>query len=73
MQAAQVRMENLSPLAARLMELVGQRGQITVAEAAIALGGKTSRNTIKASLQSLVKRGWLAPGGKGRGSFYTRS
>lgn len=73
MQAAQVQMENLTPLAAQLMELVDQRGRLTVAEAATVLGEGTSRNTIKASLQSLVKRGWLVLSGKGRGAFYTKS
>lgn len=73
MQAAQVQMENLSPMAARLMELISQRGRITVAEAALALGETTSRNTVKATLQTLVKRGWLKLSGKGRGSFYTRN
>ncbi|RYD27417.1 MAG: Fic family protein [Verrucomicrobiaceae bacterium] len=73
MQAAQVRMENLTPMAARLMELAGERGRLTVAEAATALGEATSRNTIKAALQSLVKRGWLVLSGKGRGAFYTQS
>jgi Fic family protein len=72
MQAAQVQMEALSPLAAKLMELMGERGRLTVAEASLALGTEVSRNTIKVSLQALVKRGWMAAHGKSRGAFYAR-
>jgi Fic family protein len=32
-----------------------------------------SRNTIKATLQSLVKRGWLTLRGQGRGAYYTKN
>ncbi|MES2708112.1 MAG: BlaI/MecI/CopY family transcriptional regulator [Verrucomicrobiota bacterium] len=74
MQAAQVRMENLSPLAARLVGLLEERGRLSVAEAVAALSaeGGVSRNTLKATLQSLTKRGWLVLQGRGRGAFYTR-
>ena len=72
MQAAQVQMENLSPLAAKLVGLLESSGRLTVAEAATSFGPEVSRNTIKAALQSLVKRGWLTLHGTGRGAFYTR-
>ena len=72
MQAAQVQMENLSPLAAKLVGLLQSSGRLTVAEAVAALGPEVSRNTIKAALQNLVKRGWFTLHGTGRGAFYTR-
>jgi len=74
MEAAQVRMENFSPLAAQLIGFLEERGRLSVAEAMNALGGTAtiSRNTIKATLQNLVKQGWVVLHGKGRGAFYTR-
>ena len=72
MQAAQVQIENLSPFAAKLIGLLESSGRLTVEEAATALGPEVSRNTIKATLQSLVNRGWLTLHGTERGPFYTR-
>lgn len=72
MQAAQLRMENLTPLAARLVELLDQEGRLSVGGAVTALGGEVSRNTVKAALQNLVRRKWLALHGSGRGAFYMR-
>jgi predicted HTH transcriptional regulator len=72
MQFAQVEMEKLSPLAAQIIGLIEGSGRITVAQTIEHLGQGVSRNTVKATLQSLVKRGWLASHGKGRGAFYSR-
>lgn len=72
MAAAQLQMENMTPLAAQLVELLDQAGRLSVAGAVLSLGDGISRNTIKATFQSLVKRGWITLHGKGRGAFYTR-
>jgi len=59
---------NLPELSAQLLEIVGDRGRLTVAEAARLTGA--NRNTIKGHLSALTKAGHLRLHGKGRGSWY---
>jgi Fic family protein len=58
----------LPELSANIVDLVKERGTLTVLEATIALGG--SRNTIKRHLQKLVLNGHLVKQGAGRGVWY---
>ncbi|MCF7675093.1 MAG: Fic family protein [Akkermansiaceae bacterium] len=58
----------LSPLAERLSKLLGERGTLTVAEAASATDA--NRNTIKDKLAELVEQRLAELHGKGRGAHY---
>lgn len=58
----------LPPLAAKLLQLVRDRGQLTLREAVTATGG--NRNTIKVHLRRLVQEGRLRQAGRGRGTWY---
>jgi Fic family protein len=64
-------MEELSPLAAKLMQFAREHGSFTLREAVAATGG--NRNTIKVHLRRLVAEGRLRPGGRGRGTWYGSS
>lgn len=58
----------LSPLAERLATLLGERGTLTVAEAAAVTNA--NRNTIKDKFGELVAKGLAQLHGKGRGAHY---
>ena len=58
----------LPELSVNLLDLVRDRGKITVQESETALG--VSRNTIKRHLQKLVADGHLSKRGAGRGIWY---
>ncbi|MEM9400742.1 MAG: Fic family protein [Verrucomicrobiota bacterium] len=60
---------DLSELATSIIALFETKTKVTVAEAVKATGA--NRNTVKASLQGLVKRGLIVQQGKGRGAHYT--
>ncbi len=59
---------SLPELSVRLLELVRERGRISVAEALRATGA--NRNTLKDHLRSLTERGHLRRHGAGRGTWY---
>lgn len=59
----------LSELAVKIVNLLAAGDRVTVATVVRATG--TSRNTVKATLQGLVKRGLIARHGKQRGTYYT--
>ena len=61
----------LPELSLKLVDLVRERGKITVQEAETLTGA--SRNTIKLHLQKLVAAGHLARHGAGRGVWYALS
>lgn len=61
----------LPELSLKLVDLVRERGKITVQEAETLTGA--SRNTIKSHLQKLVAAGHLARHGAGRGVWYALS
>lgn len=61
-------MDELPPLAAKLLQFARDHGRFTVREAVAATGG--NRNTIKVHLRRLVGEGRLRPGGRGRGTWY---
>lgn len=60
--------EELSPLAGRLLALLGSRGTLSVAEAVEVLGA--NRNTLKGKFAELVEAGFAELHGKGRGAHY---
>jgi len=60
--------EYLSPLAGKLLVLLGQRETLTLAEATEALGA--NRNTLKLKFKELVDAGEAKLYGKGRGAHY---
>lgn len=62
-------LERLPDLSVQLLDLVRDRGKVTVLEAETTLGA--NRNTIKRHLQKLVSHGHLAKHGAGRGVWYT--
>ncbi len=62
---------DLPALSVRIVELVRERGRITVAEAAKLTGA--SRNTIKDHMKALVGNGHLTRHGGGRGTWYALS
>lgn len=59
---------SLPELSVRLLELVRERGRISVAEAVRATGA--NRNTLKDHIRSLTKQGYLRRHGAGRGTWY---
>ena len=59
----------LSELSVQLLELARDRGRLTVASASKATG--SNRNTIKDHLRKLMRNGYLARHGAGRGTWYT--
>ena len=61
---------DLSPLAGRLLALLGERTTLSVSEAAEALDA--NRNTLKDKFGELVERGYAEMHGKGRGAHYRR-
>ena len=62
-------MSDLSSLAASIVNLLATEGKVSVARVVEAL--KANRNTAKAALKTLTKRGLIAQCGKGRGVYYT--
>jgi predicted HTH transcriptional regulator len=60
---------DLSSLAASIVNLLATEGKVSVARVVEAL--KANRNTAKAALKALTKRGLIAQCGKGRGVYYT--
>lgn len=60
---------DLSGLATGIVNLLEAETKVSVARVVDALGA--NRNTAKAALQALVKRGLIAQRGKGRGAHYT--
>ncbi|MEM8976097.1 MAG: Fic family protein, partial [Pseudomonadota bacterium] len=60
---------NLPELSVKILELVRERGRITVAEAAMLT--ETSRNTVKDHLKALTNAGHLERHGSGRGTWYS--
>ncbi|MEM7399534.1 MAG: Fic family protein [Pseudomonadota bacterium] len=60
---------NLPELSVKILELVRDRGRITVAEAAMLT--ETSRNTVKDHLKALTNAGHLERHGSGRGTWYS--
>ncbi len=67
----QRRVETSSPLAASVLRLLDEAGQLTLADAVKATGA--SRNTLKAKIAELVAAGLLTRHGKGRGVYYTKA
>ena len=59
----------LPELSTKIIEIVREHGRITVGEAVKATG--INRNTIKDHIKSLVKKGYLAKHGAGRGAWYS--
>lgn len=59
---------SLPELSLRLLELVRERGRISLAEAVRAIGA--NRNTLKGHLRSLTEQGYLRRHGAGRGTWY---
>lgn len=59
----------LSGLSLAIVNLLAERGQITVA--GVVAATNANRNTVKAVLQGLVKKGLIMQRGKGRGVHYT--
>ncbi len=60
---------NLSALSVQIIDLLGTRTSVTVASSVAATGA--NRNTVKATLRTLVRRSLLTQRGKGRGVYYT--
>jgi Fic family protein len=61
----------LPPLSEKLLEIVRDRGRISVQLAVNQTGA--NRNTVKDHLQRLVKAGHIVRHGRGRGTYYGRS
>jgi DNA-binding IclR family transcriptional regulator len=70
MEAESSGLADLSGLAVAIVNLLETHLKVTVASVVTATGA--NRNTVKAALQTLVKRGMIAQKGKGRGVYYTR-
>lgn len=62
---------NLSGLAVSIVNLLAEKGSVTVASVVAATNA--NRNTVKASLQGLVRKGLISQRGKGRGVHYMLS
>lgn len=62
---------DLPPLSVTIMELVRERGRVSVAD--IVKTTNVSRNTVKDHLKSLTKSGHLLRHGAGRGTWYAQS
>ncbi len=62
---------SLPPLSITIMELVKERGRVSVVDTVKATG--VSRNTIKDHLKTLTKSGHLVRHGAGRGTWYAQS
>jgi predicted HTH transcriptional regulator len=62
---------DLPELSVNLLELVRERGRITIADAAKITG--SSRNTIKDHVKALTDAGHLSRHGAGRGTWYSLS
>jgi Fic family protein len=58
----------LSPLSQEIAQIAGQHGKVTVRDAQRITGA--NRNTIKAHIAELVRRGRLKMVGKGKGTWY---
>jgi len=56
-------------LSERLMVLARERGRLSISDAVTLLA--TNRNTVKIHLRQLVKQGYLAQHGMGKGTWYT--
>jgi len=70
MEAEQLQLERLSPLAALLVGLFDTNDSLALAQMVKLTGA--NRNTIKARLAELTERMLLIRHGKGRGVYYTR-
>jgi Fic family protein len=70
MEAEQLHLEKLAPLAAQIVELFETRDSLALAQ--IVALTQANRNTAKARLTELTKRNLLTRHGKGRGVYYTR-
>ena len=68
-EAEQGTLAGLSALAVDIVNLLAENNSVTVASIVAATGA--NRNTVKAALQGLVKRGLIAQRGQGRGVHYT--
>jgi Fic family protein len=68
-EAEQTGLAALSGLSLKIVHLFEDHSSVTVASAVEATGA--NRNTVKAALQSLGKRGFISQKGKGRGVYYT--
>jgi len=68
-QMEQTALADLSGLSVNIVNLLGEKLSVTVASVVAATGA--NRNTVKAALKGLVKRGLISQKGKGRGVHYT--
>jgi Fic family protein len=68
MEREQALNAQLPPLARALLEIIEQRGRLSVAEAVVLTGA--NRNTIKTHLKRLAQNGQIRRRGAGRGSWY---
>jgi Fic family protein len=68
-EADQGSLAGLSMLAVDIVNLLAETNSVTVASIVATTGA--NRNTVKAALQGLVKRGLIARRGQGRGVHYT--
>jgi Fic family protein len=62
---------DLPELSVRILELAGERGRVTIAEAVAVIGA--SRNTIKDHVRRLTEQRHLTRHGAGRGAWYAPS
>jgi len=60
--------EDLSPLAGRLLQLLTERGTLSVSESSEAL--RANRHTLKDKFTELIEKGYAELHGKGRGAHY---
>ena len=68
-ESEQTVLSDLSGLSLDIIHLLGERLNVTVASVVESTGA--NRNTVKAALQGLVRRGLIAQKGKGRAAHYT--
>ena len=64
------RLDQVSALSSDILQIVKERGRVTMAEGAELTGA--NRNTLKVHLRRLVKEGRLAQYGTGKGTWYGR-
>ncbi len=64
-------MERLSALSLEILQVVEERGRLTMADAVTLTGA--NRNTLKVHFRRLVKQGRLVQHGTGKGTWYSLS
>ncbi|MFV2081668.1 MAG: Fic family protein [bacterium] len=62
-------LEQLSTLSLEILQVVGERGRLTMADAVTLTGA--NRNTLKVHFRRLVKQGRLVQHGTGKGTWYS--